>query len=251
VEFGEVTSISIESVVSGYNQENPPTVLVEPPTAKIERNKTQNYEGDFGIIVGLGVTVLGAYNQIVMDLYIPQDSALKDSNLVGVPVVQSSLSEGDYFVVYDSNVNIGEEITSFISVGLDNNNISSNIEQIDNIYQVSYAENIIKDVPGVGPAFARRVYSRISGIGSTNFSRDNITFDSNILTFDNIDISTDENVGVITTTNYFGNYSWGKIALRTRTKLLEYNPVVSIGSSITSSIVVTRQSPLKYRNYII
>jgi hypothetical protein len=183
-----------------------------------------------------------------MDLYIPGDSYLKDSNIVDVPLVQSSLSVGDFFIVYGSNVGFGT--TSIISIGLDDSSVGVTTEFIDNIYQVSRAETLVQNVTGVGTAFVRRIFTKTVGLGTINFSNQNITFDSAVYKFDNSGSSTPY-TGTIESSNYFGNYSWGKIGLKSRTKPYNYDSNISIGTSITSSTEIRRLSPLKYINYII
>jgi len=64
--------------------------------------------------------------------------------------------------------------------------VFSKSDNFDNIYQVTNAYNITKDLSsvGLGTTTIRRVEFVQSGIGSTNFSSTSIFFDSSITTWD-------------------------------------------------------------------
>lgn len=52
------------------------------------------------------------------------------------------------------------------------------------------------------------------------------------------------------TSNYHGNYSWGKIELESSIKESEFNSYTQNGvGGITTSTLVNRTLPLKYLNY--
>jgi hypothetical protein len=54
----------------------------------------------------------------------------------------------------------------------------------------------------------------------------------------------------ITTSNYFGNFSWGKIKLRSRTEENEFNFYGNVGvGGISTSAYAIRTVPLKYIDY--
>jgi hypothetical protein len=246
---GIVTSISIVGVLTGYSISNPPLVLIDPPTADVENNSVLSYSGDSGIIVGLGTTNIGASTQIILDLFIPSNSPNRIASIAGTATTLSSLSSGDFFVV--SNSNVGISTTSIISKRLDGSNIGIANEFLDTIYQVSSAETVLTNVVGVGTTYIRRIFSPISGIGTINFSSSSINFDSNSYTFDNLGVNTLYS-GDISTSRYFGDFSWGKIILKSRVKDLEFNYYGNNGViGITTSTLVKRTLPLKYSNYII
>jgi len=246
---GIVTSISIVGVLTGYSISNPPLVLIDPPTADVESNSVLSYSGDSGIIVGLGTTNIGASTQIILDLFIPPNSPNRIASIAGTATTLSSLSSGDFFAV--SNSNVGISTTSIISKRLDGSNIGIANEFLDTIYQVSSAETVLTNVVGVGTTYIRRIFSPISGIGTINFSSSSINFDSNSYTFDNLGVNTLYS-GDISTSRYFGDFSWGKIILKSRVKDLEFNYYGNNGViGITTSTLVKRTLPLKYSNYII
>ena len=76
---------------------------------------------------------------------------------------------------------------------------------------------------GVGTTTVRRVYARISG---------GIKY-----------------LGV-TTSNYFGNFSWGKIQLNARSESNQFDFYGDRRSGgITTSTIIQRTKPLKFKNY--
>ena len=55
-----VSSITVVSGGIGYTNTTPPEVLIEVPSVTREINESSSYEGDFGEIVGVGTTCVGA-----------------------------------------------------------------------------------------------------------------------------------------------------------------------------------------------
>jgi hypothetical protein len=52
-------------------------------------------------------------------------------------------------------------------------------------------------------------------------------------------------------TEFYGNYSWGRIDLGTRVDAQAFNSYTLNGSAgISTSAVITRSSPLKFQNYL-
>lgn len=223
---GIVISITVSNPGSGYDSTNPPQVLIGAPTFDSESNKVISYEGDSGTIVGFGSTTIGGVNKIIFDLYIPEDSYLRDSAIAGSAVTLSSLSVGDYFVVYNSNIELEQPQNSY---GNDTSLVGVATNFVDTTYQVNSSELIQVNVPGIGNTFVNRIYSNISsGIGTTTYS------------------------GTISTSNYFGNYSWGKITLDGRTEENSFDSYTLNGfSGITTSSLVSRTSSLRYIDYLV
>jgi hypothetical protein len=94
---------------------------------------------------------------------------------------------------------------------------------LDNIYEVISVSTGQTSSPGIGLTYVSKVvvsvtdYNGLTGIGNSN---------------------------------YYGNYSWGRITLEARSKSKEYNAYTSSGSAgITTGTIVQRSSPLKYLNY--
>lgn len=230
---GSVISISVDNPFfnSGYDANNPPTVLVDPPTPKQEVIENVEYEGDFGIITGISQTNVGVPTGLIFDLYIPEDSYLRDSDIVENSLNQSvsGIDTGYYFVVKHSN--IGNGVISLDNAG---NIVGSGTEFLDNVYQVISVSDpssaITEDVFGeTSPQLVRKVtvsidsYSGISGFGSGQF---------------------------------FGEFSWGKISTITNNVNRRKNPKsfewYNNGiSGISSSASLTRLNPLKFRDYTV
>jgi hypothetical protein len=216
---GIVTSISITGVVTGYSSMNPPVVLIEPPTIDIESNKVASYEGDFGIISGISTVSVGvASTGIVFDFFIPQNSPLREGMISGITTI-SGIQTNYYFVV--SNSNVGNGVTSLDSL---RKIVGSGKSFLDGVYQVSSVSIAQTSVVGLGITYVAKVivsvsgYNGLSGIGYSN---------------------------------YYGNFSWGRIKLKSRTKSESYNAYTNSGySGISTGTLVTRTTPLKYSNYL-
>jgi hypothetical protein len=224
ISVGIVTNIAISNSGSGYTSSNPPQVLISSPPSIVETNSVSSYEGDYGIIVGFGTTTQSSVDKFIFDFYIPEDSFIRSSSYVGTAVTISQIKVNDYFTVYNSN--IGSSSTSIISKDVDNNNIAIGTSFIDNVYQVDSSTIIQSNILGIGLTSVNRVYSRVVGSGITN-------------------------LGIVTTSNYFGEYSWGKISLVSRAESNSFEFYGDSGvSGINTSAIVQRTLPLKYINYL-
>ena len=246
---GTISSVNVSFAGTNYSEN--PQVLIEPPVTLTETNDVDSYIGDYGVVVGFGTTTSSSVDKMIMDLYIPVYSDLRDTKLVGTAVTISSLDVGDYFMVFASNA--GSATTSITSKDVNGNTIGVGTQFIDNIYQVSASTIQQRDVVGVGTTSVRRVYANISGLSTVTFGSSNLTFDSNNFTFDNDGEGAGSGfVGVMTASNFFGNFSWGKITLTGRSENTQYNIYPDDGiSGISTWPVVQRTSPLKSVNYII
>jgi len=140
-----VTSITITNAGAGYTQ--PPSILIEVPNVRREQIGVSSYFGDLGQIVGYAQST-GALG--TLELYIPEDSYMRDPNIVGTAVTISQLNTGDYFVVNLSNFGLSTSTS-------------------DNIYQVSAAFNSTVDLTsvGLGTTAIRRVEVANVGFGTT------------------------------------------------------------------------------------
>jgi len=252
-----VSTIAVTNPGTGYTGTNPPAVLIESPSLQRETNRVSSYSGDSGVIVGFGTTSVNPdIFQFVFDLYIPENSYLRQSSIAGSSTTISSLNVGDYFVVYGSNVGFSTQFLSPRSVRVDGSTIGLSTQFIDNVYQVESAENIQVNVTGIGTTYARRIFTRISGISTVDFSFSTITFDSTLYTFDSTGISTAGiatfSSGTIGTSFYFGQFSWGKIIIPQRSGISTYNFYGNNGvGGISTSAIVRRSENLRYENYII
>ena len=216
---GIVTSISITGPGTGYTTTDIPNVLISPPAFSVEENTVVTYDGDFGIISGVSTTSVGvASTGIVFDFVIPKDSPLRNSSIAGVTTI-SGIVTGYYFVVHNSNV--GNGVTSLDSNG---STIGIGTTFLDNVYQAVAVSIAQTSVIGLGVTYVAKVtvsltsYNELSGIGFSNF---------------------------------YGEYSWGRITLGSRKKESSYNAYTYNGYvGISTGTMIRRSSPLKYLNYI-
>jgi hypothetical protein len=217
---GVVTGIAITVAGLGYFSSDPPTVLIESPSFKYESIDKVSYEGDFGVITGIKTTSVGvASTGIVFDFFIPKDSIIRDSNTVKVGIATTGISgiqTGYYFVVSKSNV--GKGLTSLNSSG---GVVGVGTTFIDNIYQVAAVSIAQTAVPGIGITNVAKVtvsvseYNGLTGLGFSDF---------------------------------YGEYSWGRILAPTRKKPREFATYANTGG-ISSSPTIQRYNRLKYIGY--
>ena len=223
---GVVTGVTITNEGSGYTQSNPPLVLIGPPAKQTETNDVPptGYSGDSGVVVGFGTTVIGGANQVIFDLHIPYDSAMRDTTLVGSAVTLSGMSTGDYFIVRNSNV--GSATTS---LGTDNSTVVGVGNSFaDSVYVVKSTELHTRSVVGVNTTILR-VFSNVTSLPS--------------------------GISGITTAPFFGEYSWGKITLQARTKDISYpaHTLSGIGTNgltgISTSSKVYRTKYVRFKKF--
>ena len=214
-----VSAITVSTPGVAYTSATPPVVLIENPQTISEENISSQYLGDFGEIVGVTSTSVGvASTGFVFDFFIPIDSALRDTNLVGAAVTVSGINAGDYFVVNSSNV--GSGVTSLYQNGA---TLGVTTQFLDSVYEVAAVSTATTAVAGVGITYVRRVTVSVEDLG---------------------DIT---GIGL---TEFYGNYSWGRIDLGTRVSAQAFNAYTLNGSAgVSTSAVVTRLSPLKIQNY--
>ena len=219
ISSGIVTSISITGPGTGYTSSNPPVVLIESPTFQFENNTVNSFAGDFGIISGISTTSVGvASTGIVFDFVIPRDSFLRNPSITGVTTV-SGIQTGYYFVINNSNV--GRGLTSLNSL---RSTVGVGSTFLDNVYQVAAVSIGQTSVTGLGFTYVAKVtvsvssYNGLTGIGFSNF---------------------------------YGEYSWGRVILGSRIKDNSYNAYTLNGyTGIATGTILARTNPLKYLNYI-
>ena len=246
---GEVTSITLTNAGTGYTTSNPPSVLIQPHAHSQEICDVSSYVGDSGVIVGFGTISNGGIDEVIVDLHIPYDSFLRNTDLVGTAVTLSSISVNDYFTIFNSNASVAGnaafttfDSTSSTEIGLAN-------QFIDTIYQAKQVQVVSRNVGGISTNVLR-VNSAISGVSTYNFSSDTTTMDDITVTMD--DFSTSGYSGGITTSNYFGEFSWGKINLTARTKSNSYSTQTLNGiAGISTSDSLIRDNSLKFKNYLV
>ena len=188
---GIVTSISITNPGFGYNQNNPPKILIQPDKALTEQIVSIKSKGDHGLIVGVD-TSLG-YGSTLPQLIFRLKSESYDNTTLGIGysaldsfgISYSGISTGDYFIIYDSNVQCGHALTGITTT----NNIITNVGTantfIDGVY---YAENVQSSGVGIVTVFCKF-------LPSPNHANQIIV---------NADPLNRPN-------GFYGKYSWGKI----------------------------------------
>jgi len=139
-----VTSYTITNAGTGYTQA--PVVQVEVPSVRIENIGVASYFGDQGQIVGYAQSTGGLGT---LELYIPEDSYMRDPTIVGTAVTVSGLKKGDWFTVNLSH--------------------SKTVNNFDGIYQVAEAYTVIKNSQsvGVGTTALRRIEVNNVAFGAT------------------------------------------------------------------------------------
>ena len=194
--------------------------LISQTETKVEINSVSQYEGDSGVIVGFGTTSVGIGSmQLIFDLHIPFDSPLRDPTLVGTAVTLSSLDVGDYFMVNDTNV--GHASTIINALDENNNLISIGTSYIDNIYVVESTELVERPTEvnasgvGIGISLCKRIFVNVEEFNHGYVGVDN--------------------------SNYFGQFSWGKVTLDGRTKPYSY----------PTDTILQRTKQLKHKKYIV
>jgi hypothetical protein len=183
-------------------------------------SNVQSIEGDFGLIVGIGSTSIpGIANTcLTFDLFIPQDSFLRDNQLnVGISTEGiSGIQTGYRFVV--SGTNDGSPNLSF---DIDGNVISTGIRFLDNIY-----ECLDFNIDSIN----------IVGIGVTNITR--------------IVVQVNNYDGISGFGTFYGKYSWGRITVPFRSSPKFFDINFSPISEIETNPIIRRKNSLKTSLYL-
>ena len=144
-----------------------------------------------------------------MQFFIPVDSFLRDTKVVGCWTL-SDIAVGDYFTVRNSNV--GSE--------------HSFIRQVE--HWVSRLSPDVVYVPAVSVAQTGR------GVG--------ITYVKNV-TVSVEDLGDNSGIGL---TEFYGEFSWGKINLGSRSSAVAFNAYTPKGTTGITTGFVNRLEPLKF-----
>jgi len=216
VTAGVVTSVTITS--GGTNYTSQPLVYIQPPKITKEVIKVNSYTGDYGVIVGVGSTTIGAQKQLFFDTYIPTNSFMRDASVVGTPVTRSNVQPGDLIVIKDTFLSIGSTFASEVGVG---NTF------LDCVYKVGSASTEMVKVYNESSAGVTTAVMRIR---------------CNVDTF---------GPGIAHTVRPFmGNYSWGKINFEERTNTKTFDAYNSTGvTGISTAGLVQRSASLKFKDY--
>ena len=117
-------------------------------------------------------------------------------------------------------------VTSLDSAG---NTVGVGTSFADNVYQVASAVSISTSVSGIS-THVRRVFVKVDEF--------------------------DYGFSGITTSDFFGSFSWGKIEINARGESNSYNAytlsgIGGEGTGISTSTLVTRSNFLKFKNYVV
>ena len=208
---------------------NPPPVLIAPPKRRLEEFRFTSYEGDYGLVVGVGTTTIGAGTSlgVVFDLFIPMDSDIRS----GVNITLPGITTGDLFNLTRTNfVSAGQTSLSADGsiIGISTLHGDMTYECIDYYTKQS---TIPAGINGLGTTvgFGTTVTSVVVAVGSAGSN----------------------NVVGLATTAFYGYYTWGKVGLTVRTLpqdwTIENN---GLQSGIGTNPILRRKNPLKYLGYI-
>jgi len=217
----KVSSITVTSPGTGYTIATPPEVLIEVPSLTREVNTTGSYAGDFGEIIGVSTTSVGvASTGVVLDFYIPTNSVLRDTAIVGTAVTISGIQTGYYFTV--SNSNIGSGLTSLYQ---NNGVLGIGTTFIDNVYEVAAVSVAQTSTPGIALTYVAQVT-----------------------------VSVDAYNGLINAglgySEFFGNFSWGRIDMGARSSPKAFTAYTNNGfTGLSTSAVISRVTPLRSKDY--
>ena len=221
-----VQTISVTNAGLGYTA--PPTILIEQPSVIRERIGVSTYVGDQGTIVGVAFS---ANNTTTLELYIPQNSFMRDDFYVGAGITVSQLDVGDSFVVNLSNIGI------------------NTLSTINGVYTVTGAYNFTKNFPNLGFTTTVRCIEFDTGsIGPNNFSSTLIHWDNNVLKFDNQDFPTG-GTGAFQNERIYGEYTFGKIITKNRPSVGAKNFVAQPYDDLVDSPLIERFNPLRFVGY--
>lgn len=180
---------------------------------KYETLTAVKYDGDYGVISGIKTTQIGVGSTgIIFQFYIPQESPLREDSYVAGGI--SGIKTGYYFSVSNSNLSNG-----IISLNNDETLVGVGTTFLNNVYR-AYSVSIAQtSVPGVGITNVVEVTSKV-----------------------------DRNVSGVGISNYYGNYSWGRLYDYLRTEPEEF---LLNNSGLSTAPIVQRTKTIKTDNYYI
>lgn len=208
----------------------PPQVLIAPPERKVEDVIRVDYEGDYGIIVGVGTTSCSGVTTclgIELDLFIPLDSRIRQS----LNISKTGITTGYLFNVVGSVFGSAPQ-TSLTSNG---SVLGISTQFVDMTFECThwYTKNAVVP-PG------------ISGLASTVGIATTVT--TVVVKVLNTPLS---GIVGLATTAFYGRYTWGKINMPVRIGPRSFAAQHGTKQSgISSNPIVKRKNPLKYLGYI-
>jgi len=180
---GIVTSVTITNGGFGYSQTNAPPVIFESPKPNREKVYSIKAKGDFGTIIGINTIGIGLSSlefKLKSETYDNTNLGIGYSSLDRFGITYSQLEQGDYFVIFDSNVTSGYALTGITTTtGI---KVGTATSFIDGLYKV---ENVSTPSSGI-------VTVRCDFVPVPNGVNKAINLETN-------------------TTGFYGRYTWGKI----------------------------------------
>jgi len=206
-----------------------PEVLVAPPKRSSEECLFVTYQGDYGLIVGVGTTTIGAGTSlgVALDLFIPMDNELRKS----LDISLTGISTGDLFTILGTSF-VGSAQTSLSAdgtvLGISTVNADMIVECID-----WYTKQSV-------------VPAGINGLGTTVGFGTTVT--TVVVSFESAGTN---NVVGLATTAFYGEYSFGKLGLPVRVKQKSFPTVHGTSlAGVSTNPIIRRKNPLKYLGYI-
>ena len=207
----------------------PPEVLVAPPLRGYEECSFVTYQGDYGIIVGVGTTTIGAGTSlgVALDLFMPMDNELRKS----LDLTLTGISTGDLFTILGTNFVSAAQT----SLGSDGSVIGVSTVHADMIVECIDFYTKQSVIP-----------AGINGLGTTIGIGTTVT--TVVVAFES---AGSNNVVGLATTAFYGEYSFGKLGLPVRVKQKTF--LAEHGTSlagVSTNPIIRRKNPLKYLGYI-
>jgi hypothetical protein len=208
----------------------PPPVLIGPPKRSVEEVIRVDYEGDYGIIVGVGTTSCSGVTtclSLELDLFIPLDSRIRKS----LNISQTGITTGYLFNVIDSGFGTAPQ-TSLRSNG---SILGISTQFVNMTFECThwYTKQVVIP-PG------------ISGLASTVGIATTVT--TVVVKILN---NPPSNIVGFGTTAFYGKYTWGKINMPVRISPTEFLAQHGTNQSgIGTNPVIRRKNSLKYLGYL-
>lgn len=259
VGIGTTAEIFVESVKTFFdnNKENYDDILnlqlIDQSTSKVETFIGSSYEGDFGSIIGISTSTLyPGYNTLTFDTIIPEDSFLRNAQITESPIVRSGIQSNYYFVVTNSNIGNG-----VISLRNNGTTVSIGSSFIDNVYQVVSIENVTNIINTTTVVSSNRTYTSPTIIDTSGTL---IINEGVSVTISGIDITKitvrvnnidkiSQDIANYQNSEYFGNYSWGRVYTTKRRNPKSFTFYPSGVSGIQTSAIMRRYNSLRYNDY--
>ena len=156
---GTITSINISDGGFGYSATTPVEVLVSVEPVTIEKITSVSCEGDYGFVVGVGTSATGIGTDSPMVKFELDSDAFLDQAAFG-NITRSGISDGGYFVVYNSIVGNG-----LTSINADGTVIGIGTTFMDNVFR---ADQVVTSTSGIVTVYSN--VQSLAGLGTTSLS---------------------------------------------------------------------------------